>query len=317
MITVQILTKNNEKTIKNTLESIQILKPKIIIGDLGSTDKTVAIAKNFDVNVVSIRDMTRDKAREHLSSYNKNDWNLWIEPWEIIFQNANSYNNIKKDFGYVRVLNNQILNWEIRLWKKNCNFINPIFETIDEKDADSCSMIISSRGSELDTSNYFEHLNKWKKEDPLSAQPYYYQACLLLSEKRYDEFLKIAEYYLFLNKTNQIPAVMLRYYYSFVQMTQKKLVKPTLQNLNLCLSANPLMAEFWCLMGDVYYHLLHKFDIAKEFYENAIILGSNRLSFDLWPMDISKYNKYPKKMIFSCDNILNTKSNYIPLVNSI
>lgn len=316
MITTQILTKNNEETLRNTLESIQILNPKIIIGDLGSSDSTVKLAKEFGATVISVAGLSRDKAREHLSNFDSDDWNLWIEPWEIIFSNAKSYNNIKKNFGYVRIINNQILNWEIRLWKKKCKFINPIFETIDEFDADSCSMVISSRGT-TNPDNCFEVINKWKQENPLSSQPYYYQACILLSEQKYDEFLQIAEHYLFLNKSNQISCVMLRYYYAFVQMMHKKSVKSTLQNLNLCLSVNPLMAEFWCLTGDVYYHLLHKFEIAKEFYENAIILGSNRLNFDLWPMDITKYNKYPNKMINSCNQILKEKSNYIPLINSI
>lgn len=312
MITAHILTKNNEKTIKNTLESIYVLKPKILIGDFGSTDSTLQIAKKFNATIVPVKGMIRNEARERLANMSMDDWNLWIEPWEIIFQNPKSYESLKSDSGYVRVVSNQNLNWEIRLWKNKCKFVNPVFETIDANKAEPCSMVISSRGGP-DIKESLNILEDWKKQNPLKSEPYYYQACLLLAEEKYDEFLKIANHYMFLEKNPSVPVVMTRYYYAVVQMTQKKLVKPTLQNLNLCLSVNPLMAEFWCLMGDVYYHLLNNFLIAKEFYENAIILGSHRKHFDKWPMDISKYNKYPNKMIKSCDEILKTRSDYIPV----
>jgi hypothetical protein len=109
---------------------------------------------------------------------------------------------------------------------------------------------------------------------------------------------------------------MTRYYYAFVQLTQKRAVRPTLQNLNICLCLKPLMAEFWCLSGDVYYHILSQFELAKEFYENALILGSKRLNDDIWPMDVSKYKKYPTMMIDSCDKILKKKADFIPIQNS-
>ena len=58
------------------------------------------------------------------------------------------------------------------------------------------------------------------------------------------------------------------------------------------------------------YHLLKKFHQAKDFYENALILGKRRLATDKWPMDISKYGAYPKKMIESCDKIIESHSTY-------
>ena len=96
-----------------------------------------------------------------------------------------------------------------------------------------------------------------------------------------------------------------------LQSHHKKRVKPALQNLNLCLCAKPLMAEFWCLTGDVYYHLLHDFKKAKQFYHNAIVLGHHRLKSDKWPMDITKYNTYPSKMIESCDELLKSTKLYV------
>ncbi len=107
-----------------------------------------------------------------------------------------------------------------------------------------------------------------------------------------------------------MPSIMNRYYYALICLQKTTKVKPTLQNLSVCLSVKPLMAEFWCLLGDVYYHRLRKFDFAKEFYENAILLGSRRLKLDKWPMDVSKYKDYPEKMINSCNKIIEAKSFY-------
>jgi hypothetical protein len=71
----------------------------------------------------------------------------------------------------------------------------------------------------------------------------------------------------------------------------------------ICLSANVLMAEFWCLLGDAFYKL-NKYAKAYSLYENAIILGERRLKSDPWPMDIPKYKSYPRKMIQSCKELL-------------
>lgn len=315
MITIHILTKNNESTIKSTLESLLCLNGRIIVGDFGSEDGTINLCKKFGVEIVSVKGLKRNEAREKLAKMSGGEWNLWIEPWEILFKNPFSFEKITTNTGYVRVINGNNANWEIRLWKNYCNFINPVFEIIDSSDASNSSMILISRGGP-NIDNVFLLLNEWKANEPLASQPYYYQACLLLTQQKYDDFLRVAEHYLFLEKTPSMSCVMTRYYYAFVQLTQKRAVRPTLQNLNICLCLKPLMAEFWCLSGDVYYHILSQFELAKEFYENALILGSKRLNDDIWPMDVSKYKKYPTMMIDSCDKILTKKADFIPIQNS-
>jgi|694.fasta_scaffold33908_8 tetratricopeptide (TPR) repeat protein len=311
MLTVQIITKNNQKTLKSTLDSIAELRPKVLVGDYGSTDSTIDICKKYNIEIFDVSTKTRDQARMFLNSKSQNNWNLWIEPWETIIQNNFNFDKEKIQFGYVRVIHGQSLLWDIRLWRGHCKFVNPVFERIESSVGTNTGIVLSSTGGH-NNNDAMDCLQKWKLESPLSAQPYYYQACLLLAEKRYEEFLSCAENYLFLEKQPTVSAIMTRYYYAMTQLMHKRAVKPTLQNLNLCLCAKPLMAEFWCLTGDVYYHLLNKFAVAKEFYENAIILGAKRLANDRWPMDISKYNKYPKMMIKSCDQLLNNNTNYVP-----
>jgi glycosyltransferase involved in cell wall biosynthesis len=312
MLTIHLLTKNNQKTIKSTLESIYPYTSQILIGDYGSTDDTIDICKSYQAKIFNVKGLPRNEARSLLLEKSKNDWNLWIEPWEILLQNPLEYKNLKENFANVRILNGQIIIWNVRLWKNKCTFVNPIYERIQVDKASYCNLVISSHGR-LDPLESMAEIQKWKLDQPMSSQPYYYQACLQLAEGQYEDFLKSADYYLFSDKQLNISSIMTRYYYAMVQLMQKKNVKPALQNLNICLCAKPLMAEFWCLTGDVYYHLLHKFSLAKEFYENAIILGSKRLALDSYPMDISKYNKYPKMMIESCEKLITTNSDYLAI----
>lgn len=300
MITIQILTKNNEKTIVTTLESLRSINANIIIGDYGSTDGTLEICKKFNVKVKKINsNISRNVARSQLSS---DSLNLFIEPWEIIKSDLSSI-KLESNQGYVGVIKNGTITWEIRLWKGIQLFKNIVFEQLEPKSPEKTSIILFSN-NDSDMNEMLEKVEKWIIENPFDKSPYYYKSCILLSQGKYKEFIRVADHYLLLDKNQSMSSVMTRYYYAVVQLTQNKLVKPTLQNLNLCLCVKPLMAEFWCLTGDVYYHLLNKYRTAKEFYENALFMGSRRLSTDVYPMNISKYNHYPKLMIKSCNELI-------------
>ena len=48
-LTIQILTKNNEKTIEKTIHSLLPLDPIFQIIDLGSTDKTTLLIKKLKI----------------------------------------------------------------------------------------------------------------------------------------------------------------------------------------------------------------------------------------------------------------------------
>lgn len=314
MLTAHLLTKNNAETIRKTLESLVVANPKIVIGDYGSTDDTLKICREFGADVTSVSGMKRNEARNYLMRKSSDSLNIWIEPWEAIVQNHSILFNFKENAGHVRVIQSGTASWEIRLWRGDVKFINPVFERLDINDAKQTGLVLFSKGS-IDPETTLTAISQWKNDSPLMNQPHYYHACVLLSQGKYEDFLRTAEHYLYLDKSNSMPAIMTRYYYAMIQMTVKRLVKPTLQNMNLCLCVKPLMAEFWCLTGDVYYHLLNKFEMAKEFYENAIVMGSKRLVTDLWPMDIAKYGKYPKIMIESCDSILSTRNNFIKTTN--
>jgi tetratricopeptide (TPR) repeat protein len=212
----------------------------------------------------------------------------------------------------VSIISDQLLSKEARIWNVNTGikFINPVCEHLNEKTKEYLHLCLSST-NEYDTVERLNLLQKWKSEDINNPDPYYYYALHLLTLGKYPDFLKVANHYMHLNPKKSVSATMLKYYFALVNVYITKLYKPALQNITQCLEVNPLMAEFWCLAGDVHYYLLKKYDKALSLYENALILGSCRKQEDIWPLDISKYQEYPDKMIESCRQLINHKSYFV------
>ena len=152
----------------------------------------------------------------------------------------------------------------------------------------------------VEQSSNLKLTQKWRNKEPASNEPYYYEACVLLSQMKYEEFLKLANIYLFREKKEVMPIIMTRYYSSMVYCHIKKDPNLAIRNLIPCLITKPLMAEFWCLLGDIYYKLLKKYSKATVFYDNALKLGKHRLQDDMWPMEIKKYRDYPNLMKRQC-----------------
>ena len=142
----------------------------------------------------------------------------------------------------------------------------------------------------------------WQKINPTTADSYYYESMIHLSKFRYDEFLRSANHFLFLSRETTMPVILTRYYMAMAYVAKKN-PHEAFANLIICLSAKPLMAEFWCLLGDIYYFLQRDFNKAFWFYKAAIALGSRRNIGDTWPVQLSKYNDYPLRMIESCKMI--------------
>jgi len=308
MLTIQILTKNNAKTIVKTLESIENLEAAVVVGDLGSDDITIDLCETAGITVERLGDIGRSAARNRLA---RDGWNMALEPWEaVILGHALIDSNwLEGCCSYVSILNQKTITKELRFWTPRMRFLNPTFETLAAQTDRESGVILGVHG-QRNPEEDLQLIERWKHDFPLSAQPYYYQSCVELSQGKYEAFLKTANHFLFMDSEMSMSTIMTRYYMAYVYLTHRKKARPALQNLNLCLCARPLMAEFWCLLGDVYYHLLREFNNAIEFYENAKILGGRRLKTDKWPMDLTKYKEYPNKMIESCQNIINASSIY-------
>lgn len=301
MAVAHILTKNNSKTIQKTLESISFAEA-IMVADLGSSDDTVEICESLGA-IVEKLDRKRHEARNSLMSKSSQGWNFMIEPWEIMIQGHKAIEKCEGTCRYATILNDKQISKEIRFWKgSNHRFKNPVYEVLESTSKEEVGTVFYSFGRpHLDET--LRIINQWKSEKPTAISPWYYQACTLLAQGKWDQFMPVSEHYMALDSSRSMSAIMNRYYYAMASLIYKKKVRPALQNITLCLSERPLMAEFWCLMGDVFYHLSKDFKRAQGFYEDAIKLGSKRLKTDVWPMDITKYKSYPEKMIESCEKL--------------
>jgi tetratricopeptide (TPR) repeat protein len=302
-ITTCLLTKNNADTIQSAIRSVRSLGP-VLVGDCGSTDSTLVSARMEGANITALPFQDRSQAKNHLSALAKTSWLLVLEPWENLAGGKDEIIKIANGPEIacrVQVLQGSMLIKETRLWatRLNFQFRNPVYETIDPVEPMLETYIVSK--GDRDFKSKYAAIEQWEAARATFPDPHYYHACLLLSEGKYDEFLSRAERYLFLENKG-ISAVMTNYYVGLILLYFKKKPQEALEKVLPCLAVKPTMAEFWCLLGDVYYRT-RDYARAKTFYENAIILGARRLKTDFWPMDIVKYKEYPEKMIASCESL--------------
>ena len=246
----------------------------------------------------------------------ENKWNLYIEPWETILNGqekiVDAIKGIAKDYK-LNILQEDVITKQIRLWHKDIGkkFINPVFEILNGSSTILDCYIASFAHEDEITLNLVE---KWRKANPLALEPIYYTACTFLIKKNWKSFLNFADLYLHKEKSDSISVYMINYYHAMVNCYIIKDYQSAAKSILKCLIKNPTMAEFWCLLGDIYYAINDHFR-AKCFYENAMILGSKRLNNDDWPLEISKYKEYPLKMINACDKIKQSLKHYLPIAN--
>lgn len=295
MLTTQILVKNNEKTIEKTLNSIKSLNSKIIIGNLNSADKTLEICSKYKAEIINIKNIDDySQIRNSLSG----NLNFYINPGEVLSCGHEALLNLSKTSN-VYVFQNDVISKQIRFWTKEDKFVNPIFETIVNKNAPiEDEIVIHSKSQPIQEGENkinLEIVLNWIKNKPFDLEPYYYLSTCYLSVKDYNRFIFYANEYL--NRENKINSsfIMLKYYLSQVYLYLGK-VKESAECILFCLSYFPSHAEFWCLLGDIYYRQ-KKWEKSKCFYENAIILGSKRKRNDDLPIEINKYKEYPDFMI--------------------
>ena len=301
-ITTHLLIQNDKALIIPALESIKSLGA-IIIGNLGSNDGSIHICRQFGAEIY---DVPQKNPRQYLSEKSTTDWNLFINPWEILVSGHDEIIN-KKENSYIQIFQNDIISKEIRLWSK-IKFHNPYFESLaDPKAAFLETACLYSKSHSVDYKQSTLHAEQWIADQPTLAEPYYYHACLLLNQGKYKEFLASADSYLF-RKKDGMATVNLKYYAALIHLHLNDLNKAIFHIIG-CISVKPLMAEYWCLLGDIHYRA-SEYKKAMAFYENALILGSKRPGLDEWPVEITKYKEYPEKMINSCKSMLGGSKDY-------
>lgn len=292
MTTIQILVRNDEDTIGGALESVADVGAQIVVGNLGSRDGTIGICRKFGADVVDVAwEDDYSKARNKIA---REGINMYIEPWEVLARGGELIGDLTGNTA-VYVVRGGVVGKETRVWK-DASFVNPVYETIVDKDADCRSDIalVSGAGPDL-REERSRILESWMKRKPTSPEPYYYTALSRLSERKYSDFLMFARQYLAMEKDAGSTAVMLYYHMAQIELHTGDL-KSAVKNVLRCVSLHPEMAEFWCLLGDAMYKA-RRYDAAARMYENALITGRRRRMDDPYPVDVAKYGEYPNKMI--------------------
>lgn len=313
MITIQTIIDIHTDNMTPFFQSIAPLNPQILVANMGASRECVQLCEENNSEVYRLYGTdSLGNIRNQLSEKGTHKYQMFMHPWEEIIHGWDQIKNLDQRAYNVSIINGNLLSKETRIWNTNTGikFINPVCEHLNEKTENYRHCVISST-HEYDTNDRLNLILKWKGEDIKNPDPYYYLSLCYLTLGKYAEFLKVSSHYMHLNPKRSISSTMHRYYFALVNLQITKQYKPALQSITQCLEFNPLMAEFWCLAGDVHYHLLKGYDKARALYENAIILGSRRTQNDPWPMDISKYQEYPEKMIKSCDGIIQNKSYFV------
>jgi len=303
MLTIQILTRNNEKHIKRCIDSLSPLQAKIQIADLQSTDRTCEICKGCEILRVE-PDLDRSKIRNALLKLTKTEWLMYIEPYEALVSGHEDLLKACKgnlSAYYLRILRNDILTKEIRLWRKDSNlcFRRPVYEGIEAPASVLSSLIC---GEIKLSSNLLKSLKEWQEKEPTSPEPIYYLALTYLALGNYQNFITAAEHYLFQAKKEDDSTILLKYYLALTEIKVFGNHEKGAKNLLSCLALKPLNAEFWCLLGDLF---LARSDLkrAKIFYNHALFFGKERNLDDDFFVEISKYEDYPKSLLVRLNNL--------------
>lgn len=289
---------SREDQVRRCLESVDI-GGRLIVGDLGAPPGVLSACADHGAQFVEIDDRRgMDVCRNRMIEVAGSRWHMMIEPWETLAAGADEIaERIGGEPASFTVIQGGVATRQVRLWAGG-GFVNPVHERIDAAGTPSGCVLL---GGEPGTgSRDLKLATDWVDRCPASPEPYYHRSCARLSLGDTAGFLRDAETYLFMEKVATIPITMTRYYAALIHCYEGKDAGRATQTLAPCLLERPLMAEFWCLLGDAFYHLSGRYDKAACFYEAAMTLGSRRLAWDDWPMDISKYRDHPSRMLASC-----------------
>jgi len=312
-----MVIQNNEATISRLLDSLEPLHAQVMAANVGCADRTADICRERQVRVFEITNPTdMGRVRNKLISASRHDWNFWIEPWEVLTDARPVIRALETPPAAYQfmVLGGEVATYEVRLWHKDLGlkFKNPVCEHLDiqEQEVKDLNCSIYKDGSkELS----LEAIQEWQKVHPASPEPYYYEAFYHLSHQNWEAFTNKATVYLFDRNNATQSTLMMKYYLAIVLCHIQHDARAAMKQIVECLIVKPLSAECWCLLGDVFYHLSRDYKKAVQFYKNALLLGSCRLKEETMPMEISKYQEYPRKMIAACKSVLESGSEVVAI----
>ena len=312
-LTTIILVHKNIKHLHDCLESLCNVDCDIVVGITSNNSEAFDISEKFTKNIYYLSfEYDFSKAKNELLGKVNSEFVMFMQPNEILIRGGEDIIELCNESQAYRInlLHDNVITKPVRLWHKNKNllFQNPVYEYVK---ADSLfSHIFFQYRSIENFDDNLEIIQKWQEKMPLALEPLYYKSCFMLSKGLYDDYINTAKYYLFKETNKSMSYFLTKYYlgtvYCYVKKDYQNAIKCALE----CITQKPLMAEYWCLLGDIYYSL-DNYDKAYHFYQNAKILGSRRLKDDEWPFHIDKYKDHPDKMMLNCQEIMTKSKQFI------
>lgn len=298
MLKVQILTLNNRETIKRCLDSAFALGGEVVVGDMGSTDGTPEFCKGMGASVVFLN------PKEDMSSLRNSligkGLNMYLEPWEFLAPGFEVAGLSGATAFYV--VQGKTVSKQVRFWERGF-FTNPVFEHLNAEGTVEVrpDLVVLSDSPPDRRKEYTEACRRWVETNPTSPNPYYYLACSLLAEGLIGEFSGVSRKYMVMSGGEGESALLMNYYIARTEVS-KGMFKEASTRILSCIASRPTFAEFWCLLGDMFFYR-GKYEKACEIYKNARLIGLRRKSDDMFPIEIPKYKSYPMYMERKCSEL--------------
>lgn len=313
MLSICIITNNDYDFLNRLLNSIEekisYLEKEIVVVDLGSEDKTKELAGEYTENIYDFMEEDYEEARSFAVSKCNTDKILFLEPDEMICGiNEEALDAFLKDenteIGFINVINHNIVD------KMNLSYSIQEKRLVNRKnfnyDDFNKGMIITSNKEgevqkelifEVDKLNYFFEKNANKRKEKIdkkfkmikelinsdSQQPYYYFLMAMALKMEGDKegareyILKVLEYPIDTNQGYiQLMIVVYGNILLDLELYEEALLLEELYEHFDCI------ADFLCLMGQVYLRTGHVAEALREFAKathtlSYIVKGSNDL----------------------------------------
>jgi len=316
-VAINIITTHNEPYLEKCLQSVSELNPEYVIGytgDISKEEYKICLKyAPYSTYVIEWND-NFSEVRNFIKNKTESPWIIWIDSDETI--SPDSINKIieliesgpKGLYHKFRLIHENTTMGQVRMFynKDTIKWSYPIHERIifDTLPIDHYDIEIIHHINNINRSSErnIRILKNVLSKDETNPEYHFYLAIEFhLIGKQMKALLHAEKFLYYINiEKIDIRKMYMRYLIAWINIFHIKNYQKAIEILLAQLIMNCNISEFWCLLGDAYLSL-GKFDLAKQFYKNAITMGEFKYD-NMWLVDLDKYDKYPKSKIKYCEN---------------
>ena len=319
-LTINLITKENEVYLKQCLDSIKELECDVVIVFTGNKESNEyeLCKKYFDKSIYEYTwNNDFSKARNFAIEKSTTDWIMWIDSDEYIIKDSIQKikdlvdNNPKNLYHTFKLIHGSSRMGQIRMFFNNpeIRWKNKIHERIIPKNYPKNHYDIEIYHNVHDNiQSHIRNISILEQEvefDPNNPENHFYLAIEYHLIDKQMKALYHAERFLYNYNITQVDVkkIYMRYLIAWIYTNEIEQYKKAIDVLFGQLVLNCNIAEFWCLLGDIYIKMKN-FNNASKYYTNAIEMGEYKYE-NMWITDLVKYDQYPKSMIEVCKRYKN------------